>query len=156
MFVPVCALLDYEPNIVHFFGTVERVQQRRHRRDLGLPEEFSSERFRQNGARPSRMREARFCRSQGSRSLVVRMLRFSCEMRGLECLLLGSPGQRNLVLHIDYVIGMNKAVGDEAAIRFAEGFYAALLAGRPYDLAFKFELIPRSICEAPPSTSLRY
>jgi CHAT domain-containing protein len=32
--------------------------------------------------------------------------------------------------HIQYVVGMNKAVGDRAAIEFAKGFYDALGAGR--------------------------
>jgi len=32
--------------------------------------------------------------------------------------------------HIDYVVGMNEAVGDSAAIAFAVGFYQALGAGR--------------------------
>jgi hypothetical protein len=39
--------------------------------------------------------------------------------------------------HIDYVIGMNKAVGDNAAIAFAIGFYQALGAGRSIDEAYK-------------------
>ncbi|MFO0890165.1 MAG: CHAT domain-containing protein [Isosphaeraceae bacterium] len=39
---------------------------------------------------------------------------------------------------IDYVIGMNKAVGDRAAIKFAVGFYDGLVAGRSYEAAFEF------------------
>jgi hypothetical protein len=39
--------------------------------------------------------------------------------------------------HIDYVIGMKKAIGDKAAIKFAEGFYDALGAGRDYKEAFE-------------------
>src|SRR6185503_12536496 len=39
--------------------------------------------------------------------------------------------------HIDYVIGMNKAVGDRAAIAFAIGFYQALGAGRSIEEAYK-------------------
>lgn len=38
--------------------------------------------------------------------------------------------------HIDYVIGMNHAIGDAAAIDFSIGFYDALWAGRPIDFAF--------------------
>ena len=33
-------------------------------------------------------------------------------------------------LHIDFVVGMKRAIGDEAAIKFAVGFYDALGAGR--------------------------
>lgn len=39
--------------------------------------------------------------------------------------------------HIPYVIGMNKAIGDKAAIAFAVGFYDALGAGRDVEFAFK-------------------
>jgi hypothetical protein len=40
--------------------------------------------------------------------------------------------------HIDYVVGMKKAIGDEAAIKFAVGFYDALGAGMNYEIAFDF------------------
>jgi hypothetical protein len=39
--------------------------------------------------------------------------------------------------HIPYVIGMNQAIGDKAAITFAVGFYDALGAGRPIEFAYK-------------------
>ena len=39
--------------------------------------------------------------------------------------------------HIPYVIGMNQAIGDKAAIAFAVGFYDALGAGRPIEFAYK-------------------
>ncbi|MEA5497787.1 CHAT domain-containing protein [Limnoraphis robusta Tam1] len=39
--------------------------------------------------------------------------------------------------HIDCVVGMNQAIGDEAAIKFAVGFYRALGAGEPYDNCFE-------------------
>ena len=52
---------------------------------------------------------------------------FECCVSHVRCVVLNacySEVQANaIVQHIDYVIGMNKAVGDEAAIRFAEGFY---------------------------------
>jgi hypothetical protein len=40
--------------------------------------------------------------------------------------------------HINYVIGMNQAIGDHAAIAFAIGFYQALGAGRTIEEAYKF------------------
>ena len=40
--------------------------------------------------------------------------------------------------HISFVIGMNKAIGDQAAIAFAVGFYKALAARRTIDQAYKF------------------
>lgn len=39
--------------------------------------------------------------------------------------------------HIDYVVGMNQAIGDKAAIAFAVGFYQALGAGRTIEESFK-------------------
>ena len=40
--------------------------------------------------------------------------------------------------HIPYVIGMNQAIGDRAAISFSVGFYKALGAGRTVQQAYKF------------------
>ena len=39
--------------------------------------------------------------------------------------------------HIPYVIGMNQAIGDRAAIEFAIGFYDALGAGESVDFSYK-------------------
>jgi len=38
--------------------------------------------------------------------------------------------------HIDCVVGMNQAVGDKAAIAFAQGFYRAIATDAAYDRAF--------------------
>ena len=40
--------------------------------------------------------------------------------------------------HINYVIGMNTAISDQAAMVFAVGFYKALAAGRPIEEAYHF------------------
>ena len=40
--------------------------------------------------------------------------------------------------HIPFVIGMNKAIGDQAAIAFAVGFYKALGANKTVEQAYKF------------------
>jgi AAA-like domain/TIR domain/CHAT domain len=60
----------------------------------------------------------------------------------LECVLLNacySEVQAEAIhQHIDCVIGMNQAIGDRAAIKFAVGFYDALGAGRSYGDAFEF------------------
>lgn len=42
-----------------------------------------------------------------------------------------------IVGHIDYVVGMNEEIGDRAAIEFAVGFYDAIGAGRSIDFAYK-------------------
>lgn len=40
--------------------------------------------------------------------------------------------------HIDCVVGMNKAIGDKAAIQFSAKFYQALAAGRSFQYAYNF------------------
>ncbi|MDF5721919.1 MAG: CHAT domain-containing protein [Rhizonema sp. PD37] len=59
----------------------------------------------------------------------------------IECVLLNacySQAQAEAIhQHIDYVVGMNQAIGDVAAIEFAVGFYDALGAGRLYEDCFK-------------------
>ena len=47
--------------------------------------------------------------------------------------------------HIKYVIGMNQAIGDKAAIVFAVGFYQALGAGRTIEDAYKLGCIQISL-----------
>ncbi|HBB33655.1 MAG TPA: CHAT domain-containing protein [Cyanobacteria bacterium UBA8803] len=109
------ALLDHEPQIVHFcgHGAGER----------GLALENSS----------------------GTMQLVstdslVRL--FNLFKDTIECVVLNacySEAQAEAIhQHIDYVVGMNKAIGDRAAIEFAVGFYDALGAGRSYENAYEF------------------
>jgi len=58
----------------------------------------------------------------------------------IECVLLNACDSENLaddlVQHLNYVIGMNQEVRDDAAIAFAEAFYDALGAGESYERAF--------------------
>ena len=55
-----------------------------------------------------------------------------------EPLAVGAAQARAIADHIPYVVGMTRAIGDEAAIKFAVGFYDALGAGRSYEDAFLF------------------
>ncbi|CAD5954888.1 hypothetical protein NO108_03160 [Planktothrix rubescens] len=59
----------------------------------------------------------------------------------IECVILNacySEIQANAIhQHIDCVVGMNQAIGDQAAIQFAVGFYRALGAGTFYDQCFE-------------------
>ena len=41
-----------------------------------------------------------------------------------------------IVKHIDFVVCMNSPIGDEAALKFAEGFYRALFAGKGFAECF--------------------
>ena len=64
---------------------------------------------------------------------------------GVECVLLNachSIAQADAILeHVDHVIGMTDAIGDQASIKFAEGFYDGLGYGRTYADAFEFGLV---------------
>ena len=55
--------------------------------------------------------------------------------------------------HIKYVIGMDKGIGDSAAISFAVGFYQALGAGRPIEEAYKFGCVQISLQGIPEHTT---
>lgn len=61
--------------------------------------------------------------------------------KGLECVLLNacySEVQAEAISqHINHVIGMNRAIGDRAAINFAVAFYDALAAGEKVEFAFE-------------------
>ncbi|MBD2342136.1 GUN4 domain-containing protein [Calothrix sp. FACHB-156] len=60
----------------------------------------------------------------------------------VECVVLNScyseMQTEAITQHINYVIGMRKAIGDKSAIEFAVGFYDALGAGRSVEFAYKF------------------
>jgi len=60
----------------------------------------------------------------------------------VECVLLNSCYSeiqaQAISQHINYVIGMSQEIGDKAAIEFAIGFYDALGAGQPIEMAYKF------------------
>jgi len=60
----------------------------------------------------------------------------------VQCVLLNacySEIQANAIVeNIDYVIGMDRPIGDRAAIEFAIGFYDALGAGEPVETAYRF------------------
>jgi CHAT domain len=60
----------------------------------------------------------------------------------LQCVVLNAcyseTQAKAIAQHIPYVIGMNAAIGDRAAIEFAVGFYDALGAGRDIEFAYQF------------------
>jgi|GEM_PF-2270905 len=61
---------------------------------------------------------------------------------GVKCVLLNACYSEiqalSIAQHIDYVIGMRRAIGDKAAIEFSTGFYDALVAGKDFEVAYKF------------------
>jgi len=62
--------------------------------------------------------------------------------RSVECVLLNAcysePQANAIVEHINYVLGMNQAIRDDAAIAFSKGFYRALGYERPIEEAYEF------------------
>lgn len=109
------ALLDIEPQIVHFSGHGAG--------DDGIVVEDN------NG-------KSKLVSTEALASL------FELCADHVECVLLNacySEIQANAIVHhIDYVIGMSQAIGDTAAIKFATGFYDALGAGKSIEMAYKF------------------
>ena len=108
------ALLDHNPQIVHFSGHGEGEQ--------GLVLEDGSGQMQLVSAES-----------------LARL--FKLFQDKIECVVLNacySEVQAEAIhQHIDYVIGMNQAIGDKAAINFAVGFYDALGAGRTIEDGFQ-------------------
>jgi AAA-like domain/CHAT domain len=108
------AMLDLNPQIVHFSGHGEE--------DSGLVFENDAG-------------QSQFVDAEALAGL------FALFADQLQCVVLNacySEVQAEAIAqHIPYVIGMNAAVGDRAAVEFAVGFYDALGAGREIEFAFK-------------------
>jgi CHAT domain len=108
------ALLDFEPTIVHFSGHGSGSTGLVLENNSGLLQQVSTE-------------------------ALARL--FKSFQASVECVLLNacySETQANSIhQYIDCVMGMNRAIGDNAAIKFAVGFYDALGAGKPYEVCFE-------------------
>ncbi|MDJ0574750.1 MAG: AAA-like domain-containing protein [Xenococcaceae cyanobacterium MO_234.B1] len=109
------AILDYEPQILHFSGHGVREE------GLVFEDEIGHEKL------------------VDTEALAELFELFSDK---LECVVLNACYSevqgRAIARHIDYVMGMNQAIGDKAAIEFAVGFYDALGAEKSYEFAYKF------------------
>lgn len=108
------ALLDHEPQIVHFSGHGEK-----------------------NGI----ILEGELGISVTSTSKAISRL-FELFSQHVECVILNAcysaPQASAINRHINYVIGMPGKINDKAAIEFSVGFYDALGAGKTIDEAFDF------------------
>ncbi len=108
------ALLDIKPQIVHFSGHGAG--------DEGL-------------ALENETGQVRFVDAEALAGL------FELFASKVECVVLNACDSEvqaeAIVKHIPYVIGMNKAIGDKAAIEFAVGFYDALGAGESVEFAYQ-------------------
>jgi hypothetical protein len=108
------ALLDYDPQIVHFSG--HGVGEK----GLAFEDETGNPKLIDAGA------------------LAELFGLFSDK---IECVVLNacySESQaKEIVKHIGYVVGMNVAIGDDAAIKFSVGFYTAIGSGKDYEFSYK-------------------
>ena len=109
------AILDHRPQIVHFCGHGEG--------ESGLVFEDQKGEIKLVGA-----------------SALAGLFRLLA--KEVECVVLNACYSmyqaQAIAKHIKYVVGMNKSIGDEAALEFAIGFYDGLGAGEGYQRAYEF------------------
>ncbi|MEL4898006.1 CHAT domain-containing protein [Crocosphaera sp. Alani8] len=107
-------ILDHEPNIVHFSGHGEGKE------GLIFEDETGN---------------SKFIEAEALANL------FELFADSIECVVLNAcysdVQAKAIAQHIPYVIGMDKAIGDKAAIEFAVGFYDGLGAGKSVEFAYK-------------------
>jgi CHAT domain len=108
------ALLDHQPTIVHFSGHGSGTTGLSLENNFGKMQPVSGE-------------------------SLARL--FKLFQNKIECVLLNACYSEEQAVaiyqHIDCVIGMNRPIGDLAAMKFAVGFYDALGAGSSYDDCFE-------------------
>lgn len=109
------ALLDYKPLVVHFSGHGSDTDALLLENDEGNLAEVSTEALADL---------------------------FELSSTYVRCVLLNACYSvvqgKAIVKHIPHVIGMERAIGDGAAIEFAVGFYDALGAGEDFEKAFRY------------------
>lgn len=128
-------LLNCKPNIVHFCG-----------HGIGTPAPASELPIRKASFVSAGHHEEglMFENATGQPQLVPSQALsslFSLFAHQVECVVLNACYSEvqaaAIAQHISYVIGMNRAIGDRAAIEFAIGFYDALLAGESVEFAYR-------------------
>jgi len=123
------ALLKYKPSIVHFSGHGMGDQGLVFENDLGQSKLVSA-------------------------STLAKLFKL-CP--SVQCVLLNACYSEMqavaIAQHIQYVIGMNKDIGDRAAIQFAVGFYDGIGDGRSVEEAFEFGLVSIDLDGLPESAT---
>ncbi|MDJ0844180.1 AAA-like domain-containing protein [Crocosphaera sp.] len=108
------AILDHEPNIVHFSGHGEGEQGLIFEDETGQPKLVKAD-------------------------ALARLFELFADE--IECVVLNAcyseVQAKAIAEHIPYVVGMNKAIADQAAIEFAVGFYDGLGAGKSVKFAYQ-------------------
>ena len=136
------AMLDYRPQIVHFSGhgmgqTTSHLAAESTREisiDSGEPAPYESTTT-AGLILEDPTGQPKLVSTDSLRAL------FELFADSVDCVLLNAcyseQQARAIAQHVPYVIGMNQAIGDRAAIEFAVGFYDALGAGEPVERAYK-------------------
>jgi hypothetical protein len=148
------AMLDYRPQIVHFSGhgvgqttshlTAESIREISI--DNGEPANFES--TTQAGlVLEDPTGQPKLVSTESLSAL------FELFADSVNCVLLNAcyseQQARAIAQHIPYVIGMNQAIGDRAAIEFAVGFYDALGAGESVERAYKLGCVAIQLSDIP-------
>ncbi len=109
------ALLEFEPTIVHFSGHGTSTGELCFENELGKIQPVKPEAL---------------------------AALFSLVSQQVKCVVLNAcyseTQAKSIAEHIQFVIGMNQAIGDKAAIAFAVGFYTAIGANRSIPQAYQF------------------
>ena len=132
------AILDYEPQIIHFsghgMGSQGRVLELDSARKLSPLTEDTAEL--EGLVFEDEIGQTKLVDAESLADL------FELFSDQLECVVLNAcyseVQARAIAKKIDSVVGINQAIGDKAAIEFTVGFYDALGAGKSYELAYKF------------------
>jgi hypothetical protein len=131
------AILDFEPQIVHFSGHGIGSQGR----GLELDNARKLSPFPEDAAEPEGLvfeDETGHAKLIDAEALAGFFKLFADQV---ECVVLNACYSKvqaqAIAQHINYVIGMSQAIGDRAAIEFAVGFYDGLGAGRSVESAYK-------------------
>lgn len=130
------ALLDCKPAIVHFSG---------HGMGTESSEDEPTTSRKLTAMSASAVEEGLIFENENGQPQLISTAAladlFALFVDRIECVVLNacfSEAQANAISrHIPYVVGMKRAIGDQAAIQFAIGFYDALLAGESVAFAYR-------------------
>ena len=147
-------LLDYRPDVVHFsgHGTLLRVrpESKRPTREFEPPEDLAT-------ANDTGQSAVLLENDDGNATAVPpeALTGLFAILKTQRCVVLNacfSSAQAQAVSkHVDCVIGMKRAIGDESAIVFSVGFYQALVRGATVKEAFELGKSLIAICNLPDS-----
>ncbi|MBD2080634.1 CHAT domain-containing protein [Leptolyngbya sp. FACHB-17] len=144
------AMLDCKPQIVHFSGhgigrATDAAQSSEATRKL-IPVDHV-ETFEEGLILEDQTGQAKLVSTEALAAL------FELFTDSVECVVLNAcyseRQAKAIAQHVPYVIGMNQAIGDRAAIEFAIGFYDAMGAGESIDRAYKLACVAIQMAEIP-------